>query len=113
MKCKCKAKPKPDVTWFRGTTAVKESAKIKIHVVDKEEDVYELSLEIKVHSKILLQTNKQKLLAYLCVTHDKIPKFSSQMCISKISMNQKSDWQNQKRWKIKMTNYEQKEANIK
>lgn len=48
MKCKCKAKPKPDVTWFRGTTVVKESSKIKIKVVDVEEDIYELSLEIKV-----------------------------------------------------------------
>lgn len=50
MKCKCKAKPKPDVTWFRGTTVVKESGKIKLNVVDKEEDVYELTLEIKVCS---------------------------------------------------------------
>lgn len=48
MKCKCKAKPKPEVTWFRGTTAVQESSKIKIDVVDREEDVYELTLEIKV-----------------------------------------------------------------
>lgn len=48
MKCKCKAKPKPDVTWFRGTTVVKESSKIKINVVDVEEDIYELFLEIKV-----------------------------------------------------------------
>jgi hypothetical protein len=47
MKCKCKAKPKPDVTWFRGTTVVKESSKIKIKVLDVEEDIYELSLEIK------------------------------------------------------------------
>lgn len=58
MKCKCKAKPKPDVTWFRGTTAVKESSKIKINIVDKEEDVYELSLEIKVASTIFIKIFK-------------------------------------------------------
>lgn len=47
MKCKCKAKPKPEVTWFRGTTAVRESAKISMKVVDVEEDIYELTMEIK------------------------------------------------------------------
>lgn len=49
MKCKCKAKPKPSVTWFRESVAVKESSKVKIKIVDLEEDKYELSLEIKVH----------------------------------------------------------------
>lgn len=48
MKCKCKANPKPVVTWYRGTTVVKESSKIKMIVVNKEEDIYEMSLEIKV-----------------------------------------------------------------
>lgn len=48
MKCKCKAKPKPDVVWYRGTTVVKESSKIKIRTVDVEEEVFELTLEIKV-----------------------------------------------------------------
>lgn len=48
MKCKCKAKPKPEVTWFRGTTVVKESAKIKMNVIDVEEDIYELTIELKV-----------------------------------------------------------------
>lgn len=48
MKCKCRAKPKPEVTWYRGTTVVKESSKIKIKSKDAEEDVYELILEIKV-----------------------------------------------------------------
>lgn len=47
MKCKCKAKPKPEVTWFRGTTVVKESAKISLKVIDVEEDIYELTMEIK------------------------------------------------------------------
>ncbi|XP_047102337.1 muscle M-line assembly protein unc-89-like isoform X2 [Schistocerca piceifrons] len=47
MRCKCKAKPKPQVTWYRGTTVIKESSKIKIRTVDKEEDTYELTLEIK------------------------------------------------------------------
>lgn len=50
MKCKCKAKPKPEVTWFRGTTVVKESAKIKMNVIDVEEDIYELTIELKVIS---------------------------------------------------------------
>lgn len=48
MKCKCKANPKPVVTWYRGTTIVKESSKIKMIVLNKEEDIYEMSLEIKV-----------------------------------------------------------------
>jgi hypothetical protein len=48
MRCKCKAKPKPVVTWYRGTTLVKETTKIKITTIDKEEDTYELLLEIKV-----------------------------------------------------------------
>lgn len=47
MKCKCKAKPKPEVVWYRGTTVVKESSKIKIRTVDIEEEVFELTLEIK------------------------------------------------------------------
>lgn len=65
MKCKCKAKPKPNVTWFRETNVVTESSKIKIKVLDVEEDIYELSLEIKVHKSFLnllftkKKTNKQ------------------------------------------------------
>ncbi|KAJ8886788.1 hypothetical protein PR048_013000 [Dryococelus australis] len=47
MRCKCKAKPKPTVTWYRGTTVVKESSKIKMKIKEKEEDAYELTLEIK------------------------------------------------------------------
>lgn len=50
MKCKCRAKPKPEISWFRGTTLVKESSKISIKSKDVEEDVYELTLEIKVSS---------------------------------------------------------------
>lgn len=52
MKCKCKAKPKPEVTWFRGATVVKESSKITIRSSGVEEDVYELTLEIKVRKKL-------------------------------------------------------------
>lgn len=50
MKCKCKAKPKPEVTWYRGTSVVTESSKISINITDVEEDIYELTLEIKVHT---------------------------------------------------------------
>lgn len=48
MKCKCKANPKPEVTWFRGSNVVKESSKISIKTKNIEEDVYELIMEIKV-----------------------------------------------------------------
>lgn len=48
MKCKCKANPKPEVTWFRGTNVVKESSKISIKTKMVEEDIYELIMEIKV-----------------------------------------------------------------
>ncbi|XP_011700586.1 PREDICTED: muscle M-line assembly protein unc-89-like isoform X1 [Wasmannia auropunctata] len=47
MKCKCKANPKPEVTWFRGTNVVKESSKIAIKTKTVEEDIYELIMEIK------------------------------------------------------------------
>lgn len=61
MRCKCKAKPKPDVTWFRGTTVVQESSKISMTVIDVEENVYELVLEIKV---ILFAISKNLFLNY-------------------------------------------------
>lgn len=48
MKCKCKANPKPEVTWYRGTNVVKESSKISITTKTVEEDIYELIMEIKV-----------------------------------------------------------------
>lgn len=48
MKCKCKAKPKPVVTWYRGTTVVVETSKIRIGTIEKDDDTYELTLEIKV-----------------------------------------------------------------
>lgn len=47
MKCKCKSKPAPVVTWYRGQTVVKESTKITIKSSMIEEDIYELLLEIK------------------------------------------------------------------
>nr|CAD7443489.1 unnamed protein product [Timema bartmani] len=53
MKCKCKAKPQPVVTWYRGTTIVKESSKIKIRSLDKEDDSYELTLEIQAASYVV------------------------------------------------------------
>lgn len=57
MRCKCKAKPKPTVTWYRGTTIVKESSKITIKIVDKEEDTYELLLEIKVRFHLAVDSS--------------------------------------------------------
>lgn len=51
MKCRCKAKPAATVTWYRGTTVVKESTKIAIKSSSTEEDIYELILEIKVSNK--------------------------------------------------------------
>jgi hypothetical protein len=50
MKCKCRAKPKPSVAWFKGTTTVTETSKIKIVCVDLGEDIYELSMEITVRN---------------------------------------------------------------
>lgn len=47
MKCRCKSKPAPVVTWYRGTEVVQESAKIAIKSSSTEEDIYELILEIK------------------------------------------------------------------
>lgn len=44
MRCVCKAKPAPEVVWYRGTTLVKESSKISIKSKTIEEDVYELVL---------------------------------------------------------------------
>lgn len=48
MKCKCKAKPEPTVTWYRGQDLVEKSKKIKINSTVIAEDTYELTLEIKV-----------------------------------------------------------------
>lgn len=47
MKCRCKSKPAPEVTWYRGKDVVKESSKITIKSSSTEEDIYELVLEIK------------------------------------------------------------------
>lgn len=48
MKCRCKAKPEPAVTWHRGQEIIKETKKIKIKSTSVGEDLYELTLEIKV-----------------------------------------------------------------
>lgn len=52
MKCRCKAKPAPQVTWYRGADVVQPSAKISIRegAAVGEEDIYELTLEIKVEN---------------------------------------------------------------
>lgn len=47
MKCVCKAKPEPEVTWYRGQNKVAETAKIAIKSKKIDEDIYELTLEIK------------------------------------------------------------------
>lgn len=48
MKCRCKSKPAPVVTWYREKDVVQETSKIKIKSTSTEEDIYELVLEIKV-----------------------------------------------------------------
>merc|ERR1712071_186579 len=47
MKCKCQAKPAPVVTWFKDTTQVNESSKIKMKCIALDNDFYELVLEVK------------------------------------------------------------------
>uniref|UniRef100_A0A1I8MIJ3 Ig-like domain-containing protein n=1 Tax=Musca domestica TaxID=7370 RepID=A0A1I8MIJ3_MUSDO len=47
MKCRCKAKPEPTVTWYRGKEVVNKSKKIGIKTAPIGEDSYELTLEIK------------------------------------------------------------------
>lgn len=62
MKCRCKSKPAPVVTWYREKDVVVETSRIKIKSSSTEEDIYELVLEIKVsdqlnlHLEILLLT---------------------------------------------------------
>lgn len=52
MKCKCRAKPKPDITWFRTNNVIKESSKISLKCTDVQEDIYEITLELKVRDNI-------------------------------------------------------------
>ena len=47
MKFKCKSKPPPDIVWFKGTSLVKESKRIKSTVV-RDGEFFDVSLEIKV-----------------------------------------------------------------
>lgn len=49
MKCKCRAKPAPVVTWFKDSTQVSESARFKMKCTSLEGDIYELVLQIKVN----------------------------------------------------------------
>lgn len=53
MKCKCRAKPKPEVTWFRANNVVEESSKISLKCQTVQEDVYELTLELKVSVQVI------------------------------------------------------------
>lgn len=55
MKCRCKAKPEPTVTWYRGQEVVNKSNKIKIKCTMIAEDTYELTLEIKVKPNLNLR----------------------------------------------------------
>lgn len=71
MKCKCKANPKPEVTWFRGTNVVKESSKISIKTKTVEEDIYELIMEIKVIFEAL-ENGQVKLLAFPALLQEEI-----------------------------------------
>ncbi|XP_023314711.1 muscle M-line assembly protein unc-89-like isoform X1 [Trichogramma pretiosum] len=47
LKVKIRAKPKPDITWFRGKDAIKESAKVSFSCVSEQEDIYEVRLDLK------------------------------------------------------------------
>lgn len=53
MKCRCKAKPEPKVTWYKGDEVVSKSSKITIKTKLISEDTYELMLEIKVNNDII------------------------------------------------------------
>lgn len=66
MKCKCRAKPKPEVNWYRGNTLVKETSKISIKMIDVEEDIFELTMEIKVCTL----TEKKKYIYYYPKTNE-------------------------------------------
>ncbi|KAG1651275.1 Twitchin [Nymphon striatum] len=46
MECKVKAKPKPTIIWYHGSTAVKETNRINM-VVKEAKDVYVIRLELK------------------------------------------------------------------
>lgn len=60
MKCKCRAKPAPVVTWFKESTQVTESSRFKMKCTAIESDVYELVLEIKVRNSSLDFLNSMK-----------------------------------------------------
>lgn len=60
MKCKCRAKPAPVVTWFKESTQVTESSRFKMKCTAIESDVYELVLEIKVRNSALDFLNSTK-----------------------------------------------------
>ncbi|XP_024086206.1 muscle M-line assembly protein unc-89-like [Cimex lectularius] len=46
MKCTCTAKPRPEVTWLKGTKVVQENSRVSMKVEERE-DTYILMLEIK------------------------------------------------------------------
>lgn len=48
MKCKCKAKPSPTVTWFKDTAKVKEGGRFKMTSNHIDDETHEIILEIKV-----------------------------------------------------------------
>ncbi len=48
MRCVCRAKPAPVVTWYKEATQIKESSRIRIKSTPLDNDTYELVLEIKV-----------------------------------------------------------------
>ncbi|CAH1785276.1 unnamed protein product [Owenia fusiformis] len=47
MSCQVEAKPKPDVTWFKGTDLVKSGGRVTIKADNAGTDIYTLILEIK------------------------------------------------------------------
>lgn len=70
MKCRCKSKPKPEVTWYRGQEVVTKSEKITINTSKGTEDIYELTLVIKVsNSRPFQQLNSLKKISNLKTLH--------------------------------------------
>ena len=66
MKCKCRAKPAPVVTWFKDVTQVQESSRFKFKCTALENDTYELVLDVKVSHNFLQFYSQIELSTIIC-----------------------------------------------